>query len=99
MDEDGNEYLYWEKLFSVVIGFIYVFCFFNMWEGMIWKCVVLFYFIILVENLLFVFMWYLYRIFCGVMVIVVLGVVWGGFVFGIVCMLLYYCFYYFSLLV
>lgn len=96
-DEDGNEHPYREKLFSAVIGFIYVFCFFNTREGMTRKRVVLFYSIILVENSLFVSMWYPHRTFRGVMAIAALGVVWGGLVFGIVCMLLYYRFYHPSL--
>ena len=96
-DEDGNEHPYREKLFSAVIGFIYIFCFFNTREGMTRKRVVLFYSIVLVENSLFVSMWYPHRTFRGVMAIAAFGVVWGGLVFGIVCMLLYYRFYHPSL--
>jgi len=98
-DEDGNEHPYREKLFSAVIGFIYIFCFFNTREGITRKRVVLFYSITLVENSLFVSMWYPHRTFRGIMAITALGVVWGGLVFGIVCMLLYYRFYHPSLLV
>lgn len=96
-DEDGNEHPYREKLFSAVIGFIYIFCFFNTREGMTRKRVVLFYSIILVENSLFVSMWYPHRTFRGIMAIAALGVVWGGLCFGMVCMLLYYRFYHPSL--
>lgn len=96
-DEDGSEHPYREKLFSAVIGFIYIFCFFNTREGMTRKRVVLFYSIILVENSLFVSLWYPHRTFRGIMAVTALGVVWGGLVFGIVCMLLYYRFYHPSL--
>ena len=96
-DEDGNEHPYREKLFSAVIGFIYIFCFFNTREGMTRKRVVLFFSIILVENSLFVSMWYPHRTFRGIMAFAALGVVWGGLVFGIVCMLMYYRFYHPSL--
>ncbi|KAL9980918.1 hypothetical protein ACROYT_G009560 [Oculina patagonica] len=96
-DEDGKEHPCREKLFSAVIGFIYIFCFFNTREGMTRKRVVLFYSIILVENSLFVSMWYPHRTFRGIMSIAALGVVWGGLVFGIVCMMLYYRFYHPSL--
>lgn len=96
-DEDGKEHPYREKLFSAVIGFIYIFCFFNTREGMTRKRVVLFYSIILVENSLFVSMWYPHRTLRGIMSIAALGVVWGGLVFGIVCMVLYYRFYHPSL--
>lgn len=96
-DEDGKEHPYREKLFSAVIGFIYIFCFFNTREGMTRKRVVLFYSIILVENSLFVSMWYPHRTFRGIVSVAALGVVWGGLVFGIVCMMLYYRFYHPSL--
>lgn len=96
-DEDGKEHPYREKLFSAVIGFIYIFCFFNTREGMTRKRVVLFYSIILVENSLFVSMWYPHRTFHGIMAVAALGVVWGGLAFGIVCMVLYYRFYHPSL--
>ncbi|KAJ7373784.1 hypothetical protein OS493_009106 [Desmophyllum pertusum] len=75
-DEDGKEHPYREKLFSAVIGFIYIFCFFNTREGMTRKRVVLFYSIILVENSLFVSMWYPHRTFHGIMAVAALG--WCG---------------------
>ena len=96
-DEDGNEHPYREKLFCTVIGFMYIFCFFNTREGMTRKRVVLFYSIILVENSLFVSMWYPHRTFEGTMAFAALGVVWGGLMFGIVCMVVYYRFYHPSL--
>ena len=96
-DEDGNEHPYREKIFCAVIGFMYIFCFFNTREGMTRKRVVLFYSIILVENSLFVSMWYPHRTFHGIMSFAALGVVWGGLVFGVVCMVLYYRFYHPSL--
>ena len=96
-DEDGNEHPYREKLFCTVIGFMYIFCFFNTREGMTRKRVVLFYSIILVENSLFISMWYPHRTFEGTMAFAALGVVWGGLMFGIVCMVVYYRFYHPSL--
>ena len=96
-DEDGKEHPCREKLFCAVIGFMYIFCFFNTREGMTRKRVVLFYSIILVENSLLVSMWYPHRTFQGVAAFSALGVVWGGLVFGILCMILYYRFYHPSL--
>ena len=96
-DEDGNEHPYREKLFSAAVGFMYIFCFFNTREGMTRKRIVLFYSIMLVENSLFVSMWFPHRNFRGAMAVAALGVVWGGLVFGVVCMVLYYRFYHPSL--
>ena len=96
-DEDGREHPCREKLFCAVIGFMYIFCFFNTREGMTRKRVVLFYSIILVENSLLVSMWYPLRTFHGIAAYSAFGVVWGGLVFGILCMLMYYRFYHPSL--
>ena len=96
-DEDGNEHPYREKFFCAVIGFMYILCFFNTREGMTRKRVVLFYSIMLVENSLFVSMWYPHKTFQGIMAFSALGIVWGGLLFGILCMVLYYRFYHPSL--
>lgn len=96
-DEDGTEHPFREKLFSAAIGYMYIFCFFNTREGMTRKRIVLFYSIMLVENSLFVSMWFPHRTFRGTMAVTALGVVWGGFVFGLISMILYYRFYHPSL--
>ena len=96
-DEDGSEHPIREKLFNVFIGFMHIFCFFNTREGTTRKRVVLYYSVILVENSLFVSMWYPHRTIHGVLALAALGVIWGGFGFGVLCMLLYYRFYHPSL--
>ena len=98
-DDDGKEHPCREKLFCGVIGFMYIFCFFNTREGMTRKRIVLFYSVILVENSLLVSMWYPHRTFQGIMAFVALGMVWGGMALGVLCMVLYYRFYHPSLLV
>lgn len=92
-DEDGREHPCRERLFCAMIGFMYIFCFFNTREGLTRKRIVLYYSIILVENSLFVSMWYPHKTFQGVMAYSALGVVWGGMLFGALCMALYYRFY------
>lgn len=92
-DEDGKEHPCREKLFCAMIGFMYIFCFFNAREGVTRKRVILYYSVILVENSLFVAMWYPHKTFRGVMAFSALGVVWGGMVFGALCMAFYYRFY------
>lgn len=96
-DEDGNEHPHREKFFCAVIGFMYILCFFNTREGMTRKRVLLFYSIMLVENSLFISMWYPHKTFQGIMAFSALGIVWGGLIFGVLCMVLYYRFYHPSL--
>lgn len=92
-DEDGREHPCRERLFCSIIGFMYIFCFFNTREGLTRKRVFLYYSIILVENSLFVSMWYPHKTFQGIMAFSAMGVVWGGMLFGALCMALYYRFY------
>lgn len=99
VDEYGKIQLCREYLFNFVIGFVYVFCFFNIKEGMIRIRVISYYVIMFGENILFIVMWYLFRILYGDIEIVVFIIVWGGFVCGFFCMVFYYCFYYFSFFV
>ncbi|CAH3160355.1 unnamed protein product, partial [Porites lobata] len=96
-DDEGREHPCREKLFCAAIGFMYIFCFFNTREGMTRKRVVLFYSVMLVENSLFVSMWYPHRTFQGLTAFVALGVVWGGLALGVLCMILYYRYYHPSL--
>lgn len=98
-DEQGQNHPFREKLFSTVIGFIYIFCFFNIREGLTRKRLVLFYSFMLVENSLLVAMWYPNRTIQGMAVFAALVVVWGGFALGVLCMILYYNFYHPSLAV
>lgn len=92
-DEDGREHPCRERLFCSMIGFTYIFCFFNTREGNARKRIFLYYSIILVENSLFVSMWYPHKTFQGIMAYSAMGVVWGGMLFGALCMALYYRFY------
>lgn len=96
VDDKGIRYLCREYLFDVVIGFVYIFCFFNIREGMIRIRVIFYYVIMLGENIVFVVMWYLFRIFYGDIEIVVFSIVWGVFGIGFLCMVFYYFFYYLS---
>lgn len=99
VDEYGKIQLCREYLFNFVIGFVYVFCFFNIKEGMIRIRVIFYYVIMFGENILFIVMWYLFRTLYGDIEIVVFIIVWGGFACGFFCMVFYYCFYYFSFFV
>lgn len=97
VDDYGTSHLCREYLFDSVIGFVYIFCFFNIKEGMTRIRVIPYYVIMLGENTLFIVMWYPYRTLYGDIETAALGVVWGGFVLGLLCMVSYYCFYHPSL--
>lgn len=93
VDENGNTHLCREYLFDAVIGFVYIFCFFNIKEGMTRIRVIPYYVIMLGENTLFVVLWYPFRTLYGDIETAALGIVWGGFALGILSMVSYYYFY------
>lgn len=96
IDENGREHPCKEKIFNSIIAFIYIFCFFNTKEGMTRKRIVLYYSVMLVENSLLISMWYPNRTLNSAMTYASLAIVWGGFVFGVIFMILYYRFYHHS---
>ena len=97
VDQDGRNHLCREHLFDSVIGFVYIFCFFNIKEGMTRIRVIPYYVIMLCENTLFIVMWYPFRTLYGDIETAALSIVWGGFGLGLLCMVLYYRFYHPSL--
>ncbi|XP_071481017.1 XK-related protein 4-like [Diadema antillarum] len=82
-----------EVLFDCVMGFIHIFCFFNVKEGTTRYRALLFYAIIFVENTVMFGLWYSYQEsqeqIYGLPALVF---VWGGFCVGIFLMVLYYRF-------
>lgn len=97
VDESGREHLCREYFFDSVIGFVYIFSFFNAKEGMTRIRVIPYYVIMLTENTVFVVMWYPFRTLYGEIEIASLSIVWGGFGLGVLCMISYYRFYHPSL--
>ena len=97
VDEHGKTYYIREYLFNFVVGFVYVFCFFNIKEGMTRIRVIPYYVIMLGENTLFIVMWYPVRTLYGDIETAALIIVWGGFACGLLCMVSYYSFYHPSL--
>ena len=92
-DSNGVKHPIHEFLFSVVIGFIYIFSFFNMKDGITRVRLISYYCIILVENTVCVVLWYPARHYYGNLEYPMLVVVWGGFLLGSLCMICYYNFY------
>jgi len=95
-DENGN-HLCREYLFDSVIGFVYIFCFFNIKDGMTRIRVIPYYVIMLGENTVFIVMWYPFRKLYGDIEVAALSIVWGGFAIGLLSMISYYRFYHPSL--
>ena len=97
VDDDGRNHFCREYLFDSIIGFVYIFCFFNIKDGMTRIRVIPYYVIMLCENTVFIVMWYPFRTLYGDIETASLSVVWGGFGLGVICMLSYYRFYHPSL--
>ena len=84
-------------VFPVVIGFIYLFCFFNVKDGFTRKRLVFFYVLTFLENCALMGAWLPYRHEYGVVFVAALGMVFGGFFIGILALVLYYQCYHPSL--
>ena len=84
-------------MFPVVIGFIYVFCFFNVKAGFTRTRLVFFYVLMLVENCALMGAWLPYRHEYGVVFVAAVVMVFGGYLIGILALLLYYQCYHPSL--
>ena len=97
VDENNRNHLCREYLFDFVIGFVYIFSFFNTKDGMTRIRVIPYYAIMLFENTVFVVLWYPFRTLYGDVEIASLSIVWGGFGLGVLCMISYYQFYHPSL--
>ena len=93
MDQEENRHHFYEVLFDGLIGFVYIFSFFNMKEGITRIRLISYYSIMLVENTVFVVMWYPARHHYGNIHYPALILVWGGFLLGTFCMVCYYNFY------
>ncbi|XP_071481019.1 XK-related protein 6-like [Diadema antillarum] len=82
-----------EVLFDCVMGFIHIFCFFNIKDGATRYRALLFYTVIFVENTVMFGLWYSYQDSREQMYgLPALVFVWGGFFLGIFLMAFYYRF-------
>ncbi|XP_064154138.1 XK-related protein 7 [Anguilla rostrata] len=84
----------WEEIiYNMVVGIIYIFCWFNVKEGQTRYRMFIYYFITLAENAALTALWYLYRSqntsdFCA---LIVVCVVVCSFALGMFFMFVYYC--------
>ncbi|XP_077594911.1 XK-related protein 6b [Stigmatopora nigra] len=83
----------WEEvLFNMVVGVVYVFCWFNVQEGRTRFRMVIYYTVVLLENALLSGLWYAYRdpATTDAFASYALGGVFLCFASGVACMVLYY---------
>ncbi|XP_023655792.2 XK-related protein 6b [Paramormyrops kingsleyae] len=85
----------WEEvLFNMVVGIVYIFCWFNVKEGRTRYRMVAYYFVVLAENTVLTLLWYIYRdpsttdsyavsALCGVFLSFVSGVLFMFFYYGV----------------
>ncbi|XP_052002118.1 XK-related protein 6 [Xyrauchen texanus] len=85
----------WEEvLFNMVVGIVYIFCWFNVKEGRTRYRMVIYYFVVLAENTVLTCLWYAYRdpvstdsyavpVLCGVYLTFASGVVFMGIYYGL----------------
>lgn len=73
-----------KRIFNVVFGFIYIFCFLNLKDGFLRRRLVVYYIVFMVENIVLVILWFVYKseILLDWLSIVVFIVIYGGFVLG-----------------
>ena len=79
-----------KSMYPVVVGFVYVFCFFNVKDGFSRKRLVIFYVVMFAENCTLMGMWLPYRHEYGVVFVAAVGMVFGGFSIGVIALVLYY---------
>lgn len=80
-----------DRLFSVLMGFIHIFCFINTQEGATRQRVMTYYVLIFVENTLMIAAWYpTRRNSFGWLEYSAASFVLGGFLLGLISMLIYY---------
>ncbi|XP_076835230.1 XK-related protein 6 isoform X2 [Brachyhypopomus gauderio] len=85
----------WEEvLFNMVVGIVYIFCWFNVKEGRTRYRMMIYYFVVLAENTVLTCLWYAYRdpattdsyavpVLCGVYLSFASGVVFMGIYYGV----------------
>eukprot|EP00111_Clytia_hemisphaerica_P011017 TCONS_00032294-protein len=82
-----------ERIFAIVMGVVYVFCFINVKEGTTRARVMAYYIIFFIENSLLIAFWYPTRSQIGILEIGAIVFTWGGFLIGLFSMLAYYKFF------
>eukprot|EP00794_Sanderia_malayensis_P004608 gene4608-5214_t len=83
-----------DKLFNLIVSIIYLFCFMTT-KGRTTRCVIsIFYTVMFVESVALMAAWFTRRTLDGVLLYASFGVVFGGFILGVLCMMMYYKYFY-----
>lgn len=90
-----GEKISWLKkcLFSVIVAFVYIFCYINLQEASSRHKIITFYMTMFLENSLLMAVWLGQRPATMWFEIPVVSVAWGGFIIGVVFMVIYYRFF------
>lgn len=82
----------WEEIiYNMVVGIIYIFCWFNVKEGRSRRRMTLYYCIVLLENAALTGFWYFSRSLADFRSLILVCVVASSFALGIFFMCIYYC--------
>ena len=85
--EDHDDPFY-EKVYDLVVSIICLFCFLNIHSSEMKEQISVYYSVTFVETSVLMVVWFPFRTLHGVLMYAALGVVFGGFVLGVVLMLL-----------
>ena len=87
---EGRDLPFLDKIFTFIVSIIYLFCFLNVHPSTTKRDISMYYCVVFIENVGLMAAWYPYRTLDGVLMYAAVGVVFGGFIVGLIFMLLYY---------
>ena len=79
-----------EKIFTLIVSVIYLFCFLNIHPSTTKRQISIYYSVMFFESAVLMAVWFPYRTLHGVLMYAAFGLVFGGFLLGMLFMLLYY---------
>ena len=89
-NDESRAELFLNIVFTLIISMIYFFCFLKVYQPTTKTEISLYYAFMFIETGILMVAWYPYRTFNGTLVYAAFGLVFGGYIFGLVIMLLYY---------
>ena len=92
-NDESHEELFLDKVFTLIVSVIYVFCFFKVRPSTTKTEISLYYGFMFIETGILMAVWFPYKTLDGVLMYAAFGLVFGGFAVGLAFMLLYYKFF------
>jgi len=92
-NDESHEELFLDKVFTLIVSVIYVFCFFKVRPSTTNTEISLYYGFVFIETGILMAVWFPYKTLDGILMYAAFGLVFGGFVVGLAFMLLYYRFF------